>query len=512
MNAKNLKLKKERLLNEKMRPLRKRLIAKCIVASLFMGILAFSILNPSTAVAKDNVAKASFGISAMLLPFVKAKPGAERIYNGGSGGGAPELTEEQKAFAKVIGEQSKALYKTLLSENFADDDLKAIKSLGELKDKIDKATSKEDFDALKKELEKVALALKKFEELPKQNEGRKSFAEEVISTLEANKESLKDLSEKKTKSVNFTVKAAGTITTSNVSAVAGGISMLLNSFEPGITPLPRTAPFFLDLFTAVPTGGSTVSYAEMKTPDGGAGMTGEGALKSQADFDLVEAKQTVRKVTAYIKTSREALDDIAALAGEINGELMTLVKLKADSQAMNGDGTGQNLTGIIYNSPAFTGGDLAGTIPFPNNFDVLAAGLTEIMTAEVIAGEPAGFMPNVIVMNPIDVVAMKLTKNTYGDYVFPITLPGSTTVLEVPIVMNARMTVGDFEIMDTTRGNYRVRGGVEITVGYENDDFTKNLVTILAEMRLCIFVKSQHTKAFLTGDFESAKALIGATI
>jgi len=339
------------------------------------------------------------------------------------------------------------------------------------------------------------------EENPRNNEKKLKSTSDVLTEK---KGELIAMKENRSASVSLTIKT-GTITTSNVTAVDGGLSMILNTFEGGITPLPRAASFIRNLFRAVPTSGSTISYAEMKSPDGGAGMTAEGALKSQADFDLVEAKANVRKVTAFIKTSKEALEDIEGLSGEINGELRTLVDLKADAQVLSGDGLTNNLSGILTNATAFNGGGLTGTIPAPNNYDVLVAAATQIQIAEVVSGEPAGFMANVIVLHPVDVAAMKLTKDKNDNYVFPITQPNGS-VMEIPVVSNVRMTQGTFLAMDTTKGNMRIREDININIGYENDDFTKNLVTILAEMRLAFFIKSQHTKAFVKGTFATAKA------
>ena len=377
-----------------------------------------------------------------------------------------------------------------------------------LKNELEAIKADNANEVVKSEIVRIATELKALKEQPSLEE-RLTAKQELLKNLKAQKDALLTLKEKKGSDVNLTIKSATTMTTGNVTAVGtNGLSMLLNDPEQGITPIPRSAPFFMSLFSAVPTVGNTVSYAEMKNPDGGAGMTAEGAAKTQADFDFVEAKANVRKVTSYIKTSKEALEDIDALAGEINNELLTLVKLKADSQLLSGDNTGQNLNGILTIAQAFTGGSLAATIPLANNFDVLVAAITEVATAEVVSGEPAGFMANVIVMNPIDVAAMRLTKSTTGEYVFPITLPGTTQVLELPVVANARMAVDNFLVMDASKANLRIREGININVGYENDDFTKNLVTILAEMRLCIYVKSQHVKAFITGDFTTAKAAL----
>ena len=350
-------------------------------------------------------------------------------------------------------------------------------------------------------------ALKESENKP--SNVQKGVFEQISDNLKSQSDVLKTLKTKKSDSIAFEVKSAATMTTGNVTAVGtGGLSMLLNQFEAGIAPIPRSQPFFAQLLPSAPTSGGSVSYAEMKNPDGGAGMTAEGVAKTQADFDFVEAKSDVKKITSFIKTSKEALDDIDSLAGEINNELLTLVSLKKDSQLLSGDNTGQNLKGVLNYAQTFTGGSLVGTITAPNEFDVLSAGVTEIMTAEVISGEPAGFLPNYIVLNPVDVAKMKLTKDLSNNYIFPVAMQGSTNVMEVPVVSNARMTAGTFLIMDSTKSNVRIKEDVNISIGYENDDFTKNLVTILAEMRLTHYIKSNHVKAFLTGSFETAKTLL----
>lgn len=383
-----------------------------------------------------------------------------------------------------------------------------------LEDLISKKLDSSEIESLKKdgtlsaeikdEVVRLANELKSLKEVAPVAQF-KSIEQELTEQLSLKKSEIDSIKDGDSKKIVLSVKAAATMTTGNVTAVGtGGLSMLLNQFEGGITPLPRSAPFFADLFASAPTSGNTISYAEMKNPDGGAGMTGEGSAKTQADFDLVEAKTNVRKITSYIKTSKEALDDIPALAGEINNELVTLIKLKKDSEVLSGAGTGNTLSGVITNATAFTGGALALSVVTPNNYDVLVAGITQIATAEVISGQPAGFMANVIVMNPSDVALMKLTKDANKNYIFPVTLPGSTSVMEVPVISNARMTAGDFLIMDSSKGNLRIKEDITLSVGYENDDFTKNLVTILAEMRLAFYIKSQHVKAFVKGTFSTA--------
>lgn len=414
-------------------------------------------------------------------------------------------------FAKKSSSEHAELHNEFLSENFKhlENEIEK-KANSSVIEELEKKSGLSD--EIQKEVVRLATELKAFKENEKQPMKIESVSEQIKSQLisDKSKQAIADIKSGDFKKLNLTVKAAGTMTTGNVTAVGtGGLSMLLNSYEAGIAPIPRSQPFFASLLPSAPTSGNSISYAEMKNPDGGAGMTAEGSAKTQADFDFVEAKTDVKKITSYIKTSKEALDDIASLAGEINAELLTLIALKKDSQLLSGDNTGNNLKGVLEYAQTFTGGSLAGTITAPNEYDVLSAGITEIMTAEVISGEPAGFLPNYIVLNPVDVAKMKLTKDLNNNYIFPVAM-GNNNVMEVPVISNARMTVGTFLIMDSTKSNVRIREDVNISIGYENDDFTKNLITILAEMRLAHYVKSNHVKAFVKGSFETAKTLLTA--
>lgn len=417
------------------------------------------------------------------------------------------MTEQEKenALLEKIKTGVSEKFDNLIKEN------PSFKGLEDLKKQVGEAASKSDLQKAVDAIEEVGLKLKALSENNKPTHA-KSFGEQVYEGLLSLKtaEKLAGLKDRKNGSFeSFTVKAAGTMTTANVDAVGtNGLSMLLNQFEPGITPIPRSQPFFAQLLNIGRTTGNTVSYAEMKNPDGGAGMTGEGSAKTQADFDIVEAKADVKKVTAYIKTSKEALDDIAALQAEINSELITLVKNKLDVQLLTGDGTGNNLTGVITAATAYSAGAFAGTIDAANKFDALATAVSQVLNAEVVSGEPAGFVPNYIVMNSADLVALKLTKDSTGNYIFPINMPGISEVINVPVIANPRMTADKFLVGDFTKAQLRIREDVNIQIGYENDDFTKNLVTILAEMRAAAFVKSNHAKAFVYGDFSDAIAAL----
>jgi len=327
-----------------------------------------------------------------------------------------------------------------------------------------------------------------------------SFRKELRKALENNKDALKSFRDKGPQAnVNMVLKVAGPIAIG--TNVTGEIPQAER--ESGITRVVRRDPFISELVQSGTISSNLLSWVEQKNPDGGAGMTAEGAAKSQADFDLVAAEASVKKVTAYIKASNEILEDIPLMESEINQELVELISLKKDEQILSGDGTGDNLTGILTNATPFSvvGTPFALNVQEANRTDVLRVAINQIIVEQ--------FRPNYILMHPSDVAMMELEKGSDGHYVMPpFSAIDATSVKGVRIVANTGITEGDFLVGDFTKSGVFTKKDLTINVGLENDDFTKNFVTILAECRLVHRVKSNNYPAFVTGDFTSAIALI----
>lgn len=376
------------------------------------------------------------------------------------------------------------------------DELTAIKSdIAAVKELAEKSDLTEVKSTIAK-IEGMVEGLK--EQKPEPTSVVKTLGEAISNAYEKSIDAIKGLGSGQT--VSLDVKAAGTMTiTDNYSGGTVGLS----SLEPGLTRVQRRRAFLRQLINVAGTISRYVVWIEQANPDpGAAGMTAEGAAKTQTDFDLVERSSEVKKISAYIKVSKEMLADIAFMRGEINNELMELVQLKLDEQILLGDGTGNNLAGIDANAVPFSAGSFAGTIPSANNTDVLRVAIAQI------AG--ANFEANYIVLNPADAAALELTKDSSGAYTYPVNMVygAPKTIYGIPVIENNLVPAGEFYVGDFSKSNLRVREDMNIQVGYVNDDFTKNLITILCEARAAHFVKVNHYDAFVKGDFATAKAAL----
>lgn len=321
---------------------------------------------------------------------------------------------------------------------------------------------------------------------------------QVEKGLADNKDKLTALKNGSKESFNIAVKVAGTMTiTGNVS----GGNVPVEDREAGLNAVARRMPFIAQLISTGTTSSQVVSWVEQQNIDGGAAGTTEGTAKNQLDFDLVVVNESIKKRTVYIKISDEMIDDIPFMTSEINRELIRDLSLDVDDQILNGDGLGNNLNGILTQATAFVAGTFATSIDEANNWDVLKVAMNQIVIAD--------HQPTVIVMHPSDVTEMNLTKASDGQYILPpFQSAEGLQVSGVRIVENTGIAADTFLVMDGSKAGLFVRESMSIEVGFDADDFTKNLRTVRAEWRGLLRIKGNDSTAFVTGGFTAAKAAL----
>lgn len=422
-----------------------------------------------------------------------------------------ELTQEQKDALALVETEAKKAANTVFEEKgkaLLGVELKSAESkklITDLANEAMKSMTVKDTDGKEKSLEVIVAELQKQHDklsttVKNGNQisaSGKTFETEIKEQLGQYKDQLKALKENKSASgVSFDMKAAATML---ISTNYSGGTVGLTNFDNEFAKAPRRQPFMRELVRVLTTDNMYIAWAEQANADPGvAGMVAEGAAKPQTDFDIVERSAKVEKIAVWIKVSKEALADIKFLQSEINTELRELVELKLDEQILNGNGTSPNLRGILNVAPTFAAvATLATAIPDANRFDVIMAAVAQIAAAN--------FTANAVVVNPADFFAMQLVKDGEGRYLMPpFSTPNGLNVAGLRVVANNGVAVGSFLVGDFTKDNLAIREEVNIQIGYENDDFTKNLVTILAEMRAVNYIKTNHLNAFVKGTFAAA--------
>lgn len=289
---------------------------------------------------------------------------------------------------------------------------------------------------------------------------------------------------------NLEIKA--TITSANTNAAGSAGDLVQTTRIAGIIAPPDRRMTIRDLLMPGRMDGNALEYVKETGFTNNAGMVAEGALKPQSDlkFDLVST--TAKVIAHHMKASRQILDDASQLQSYIDGRLRYGLAFKEEQQILNGDGTGQNLLGIIPQASAYM--RPGGVIP---SSETIIDTLRYAMLQAILAEFPASGH----VLNPIDWTSIETLKDTTGQYI--IGNPQGTlnpTLWGLPVVATQAITAGKFLTGAFSMGAQifdRWLSRVEVATENE-DDFVKNLVTILAEERLALAV--YRPEAFVYGD------------
>lgn len=289
---------------------------------------------------------------------------------------------------------------------------------------------------------------------------------------------------------DMTIKAAITSVTTDTDGAAG--DLVQTTRLPGVLALPQRRMTVRDLITPGNMDGNALEYVKETGFTNNAGMVAEGAKKPESSmkFDLVST--TAKVIAHYMKASRQILSDASQLASLIDGRLRYGLAFKEEQQLLNGDGTGQNLLGIIPQATAFAAPfDPAGT---ETNIDNIRLAFLQAELAE--------FPSSGVVMNPIDWARIELLKDSNGRYIIgnPQGIIGASLwnrpVVTTQAIAADKFLAGAFNLGAQVFDRWQAR--VEVATENE-DDFVKNMVTILAEERLALAV--YRPEAFVYGDF-----------
>lgn len=279
--------------------------------------------------------------------------------------------------------------------------------------------------------------------------------------------------------------------TNSTAAAAGSVGAALDNMRlPGVVELPRRQMTIRALLAQGNMDSQGIEYLREHSQTDSAAPVAEGASKPQSDFRL-ELVTTSAKVIAHtMKVSRQALSDISMLRSMIDSRLTYNLDLVEENQILNGDGTGQNLLGIIPQATAYVS-PLSGA-------DTQSIDKVRLM---VLQASLALLPADGIVLNPADWAWIELLKDSQGRYI--IGNPQGTlgaTLWGLPVVPSMAMQI-DKVLVGAFRTGAQIfdRWNTTIEAGYENDDFTKNLVTILGEKRLAL--ATYRPGAFIYGDF-----------
>lgn len=274
--------------------------------------------------------------------------------------------------------------------------------------------------------------------------------------------------------------------------------------DPIVVPPMRTRRV-RDLFPVRTTTAAVVEYFQMTGFTNNASTVAERTgsafgLKPQSSFAFVGQQAPVRTLAHWEAAHRNVLADEPQLRSIIDNELLYGLRLQEDAQILNGDGLGENLTGILNTTGIqnYSWSDGATTPVADTKADAIRRAATLAFLAYY---EPTG-----VVVHPNDWEDIELTKNEQGTYLMAVSMQmGSEAriwrmpIVDTPAIDQGTALVGAFgtgaQIYDREQASIRISE-------QHADFFVRNAIVILAEQRLALAVK--RPESFVNVTFDSA--------
>lgn len=344
-------------------------------------------------------------------------------------------------------------------------------------------------------VEKQGIEMRKLVEGAEKTGKFETMKELIDDSVKKNAEAIKKLSTADGGVVKFTVNK----TLIQRSAVTDNH---MGYREAGIGALPHKGLVFENLWPTV-----TLSEADLRESNGviyymdqvaktrNAAPVAEGNAKPETAASWIDKIAKLEVIANHIPVTKQAYRHLGFMAGEIDTLLRENLALERDKQLYRGDGNTPNLKGVLTSAPALV---LASLPTYQNTVDPNLYDLISNLIVYITNGKQSKFRPNVVTMNPADILKYKLAKAADGHYLLPpFVSQDGMRIDNVVVVESSEVTANSLVLGDFTKGRIYRGENVNITMGLIANQFIENKWTILAEEELCLLIRGVDEAAYV---------------
>lgn len=287
-------------------------------------------------------------------------------------------------------------------------------------------------------------------------------------------------------------------------------------FDPNKVYLPRRQQnCLLDLLTVIPTDKSRIYWQEQINRTDSARFVRENMnappatitdIKPESSFGFADKAIAVETIAHVYTVSRQTLEDCPEVEMMMDVEGRYGLERALVDGIINGTGTAPQIQGLNSLPVATIGvsGVPAGTntvngITYtagasPNDQNPIDA----LMRAQ-IALQINGCSCDAIIMNPVDVGKIRRLKTTQGEYLLPLGC-GLDEILCCKICPTQAVPAGTAWVGQFQDNVFLwLRKGITVLMGLQNNDLTRNMVTIVYEMRAGLQVRRNYCLSRVVG-------------
>ena len=251
-----------------------------------------------------------------------------------------------------------------------------------------------------------------------------------------------------------------------------------------------------DLLSASPTTMQVVDFVKVSQPMTIGSPAPEASTKVENQLNFQSISEKVRLIATWIPATRQIIDDMTELASFLTQSMPYYINLGEEQQLLSGDGTGENLHGLLPQSSPFQASLLVGT---SNSIDIIGRAIEQIVASKELD-------PTFVILHPSNWFNMRLMKDSLGRYILGD--PGSTvrpSLFGLDVVYTTSMAFNQFLVGSGSPIAAEIKDRMEMQVEISTEHstyFVQNMVAIRAEKRLALLTK--RPASFVTGSFASA--------
>lgn len=201
---------------------------------------------------------------------------------------------------------------------------------------------------------------------------------------------------------------------------------------------------------------------------------------------------TIQKVGDTLPVTEEFFEDEQMFAAELQMFLVTNVDIKVDDQIINGDGTGNNIKGLLASIDAFDATTYADSVKNATTYDLIVK-----VHEDIVKTGGSKYSPDVAIMNITDINNMMLSKDKNGNYILPpfVSRDGSIVKGMTVVECNA-LTADSMVVCDRKFGRIYEYIGLQIARGYSGTQFVEDEMTLKVRKRLAFLVRAADKGGF----------------
>jgi HK97 family phage prohead protease len=208
----------------------------------------------------------------------------------------------------------------------------------------------------------------------------------------------------------------------------------------------------IDLITRLPASAQSVSYVQVSLSANNAAIVPELGLKPESQMQATSQVAEVKTWAHWTEASKQVLADVAGLQALVGGALI--------------EGATRIVDAHIYSTLSTQAGAF---IPTTSASDVVAEASLRLAQA--------GGTQSVVCVNPSDYLSM-MTAKASGSGTYLGLSPVAGNVIACPSVAQGKILA-----FDRAAAAWFERESIGVFLGYHGDQFIRNAITILAELR-----------------------------